>query len=164
MPEQDFEGSKVLFERSGFTVGECYYDEKAFGSWFIEVAKEGLPQQRVAWDGKDGWLIVAVFASTGSWMNKWLGRKKLEQNAEAALEHLEVRVTRDWERQVERERAEYWANYQLEQALRKAAGLWDSGLYSEYCEHALAPSCKALTRAVEAARHSAAASGRLSVR
>ena len=132
MTKDDFHRSVELFRRDGFSVEVSRYDEEYFGSWFIEVAREELPKQRVVWDGKDAWLIVEAFASSGSWMDKWIGRKRSEQTPEAALSQLQVPVTREWEEEVERHRAEYWRKFQLEEALSSAAQLWDAGCYGEY--------------------------------
>jgi hypothetical protein len=132
MTEDDFRRAQDLFCDDGFAVGESWYDGRAFGSWCIELTKDGFPKQRVVWDGKDGCLIVEAFASSGNWMDRWVGRKKSEQSAEAALAELNQPVTREWELQVERERAQYWANFQLEQALSSASRLWDAGCYSDY--------------------------------
>jgi hypothetical protein len=132
MTEDDFLRSQHLFRDDGFAVGESWYDGRAFGSWCIELTKDGFPKQGVVWDGKDGWLIVQALASSGSWLDKWVGRKKSEQSPEAALAELNRPVTREWELKVERERAQSWANFQLEQALSTAGRLWDAGCYSDY--------------------------------
>ncbi|MEA3039084.1 MAG: hypothetical protein QOE79_1597 [Sphingomonadales bacterium] len=117
---------------AGYTVRDSHYHPGHFGSWWFEVSREGLPRQQVIWDGKDHWLIVQAFASSGSWMDKWVGRKKSEQSAEAAVAALDVPVTREWEMEIERERAEYRRKFQLEQALDEAARLWAAGCYRDY--------------------------------
>ena len=132
MTEADFQRSQVVLRDAGYQISAAWYDEEMFGSWGIEVTREGLPKQQVVWDGKDGWLVVQAFASSGSWMDKWVGRKKSEQTVEAALDQLALPVTRDWELGVERDRAEYWKKFQLEQALSHANRLWDAGCYAEY--------------------------------
>ena len=132
MTEDDLRRSAEMFRHAGFSLEESRYDEECFGSWFIEVAREGLPKQRVVWDGKDGWLIVEAYASSGSWMDKWIGRKKSEQKPEVALSQLLVPVTREWEDGVKRQREEYWRKSQLEQALSSAARLWDAGRYCDF--------------------------------
>jgi len=132
MTEEDFLRSQEVLRDAGYEIKTAGYDEQLFGSWAIEVTRAGLPRQQVVWDGKDGWLIVQAFASNGSWMDKWIGRKKSEQTAEAALAQLEIPVTREWELGIERERAEYWKKFQLEQALSHADRLWDAGCYTEY--------------------------------
>lgn len=146
MTEHDLRRSVELFRRAGFAVQESRFDEKCFGSWFIEVTREGLPRQRVVWDGKDGWLIVEAFASGGSWMDKWTGRKRNEQTPEAALCQLQVPVTHEWEREVERQREEDWRRFKLEQALTCAARLWEDGCYREYVRE-LSPYRERLSRA-----------------
>ena len=132
MTEEDFRCSEELFRRAGFRVNDCRYEEEQFGSWWIELSREGLPRQRVVWDGREGWLLIEVFASSGTWMDKWIGREKSEQTASAALAQLKVPVTREWELEIERQRAEYWSKFQLEQALSVAGRLWDAGCYSDY--------------------------------
>jgi hypothetical protein len=96
MTEDDFRQSQRLFRQAGFHVEKAQFDEKTFGSWWVELSRNGLPRQQVVWDGRDRWLIVQAFASSGSWMDKWVGRKKAEQTAVAALAQLEVPVTREW--------------------------------------------------------------------
>jgi hypothetical protein len=132
MDEEDFRRAEELFRRAGFRVEDKGYHQSHFGSWSIVLSREGLPQQRVVWDGRDRWLIVEAFASSGTWMDKWIGRKKSEQNAETALAHLEVPVSREWEQQIEHERAEYWRRFQLEQAISSADRLWEAGCYADY--------------------------------
>ena len=59
-------------------------------------------------------------------------RKKGEQSAEAALAALELPVTREWEEAIERERAESARRIHLEDALSRAARLWEAGCYRDY--------------------------------
>ena len=132
MTEDDFRRSQQVFRNAGFNIDDSSYDEQLFGSWSIELTRDGLPKQQVVWDGKDGWLIVQAFASSGSWMDKWVGRKKSEHTPEAALVQLEMPVTREWEQEIERQRAEYWREFQFEQALSHADRLWGARCYSEY--------------------------------
>ncbi len=89
MNEQDFRYWEEAFRSAGFTVEASRYYNEAFGSWVIELSREGLPRQRVAWDGRDKWLSVEAWASSGSWMDKWVGRKKSEQTVAATIEQLE---------------------------------------------------------------------------
>jgi hypothetical protein len=132
MTEDDLRQCEAACRAAGYAVHDSHYHPGHFGSWWFEVSREGFPRQQVIWDGKDHWLIVQAFASSGSWMDKWVGRKKSEQSAEAALAALDVPVTREWEMEIERERAEYWRKFQLEQALSHAARLWDAGCYLDY--------------------------------
>ena len=138
MTENDWRRSELLFREASFSIDESQYEAKHFGSWWIELSRDGLPKQRVVWDGRDRWLIVETFASSGSWMDKWIGRKASEQSAESALMQLEVPVTREWEEQIEQERAGYWNKFQLEQARSTATQLWDAGCYPDYVRE-LAP-------------------------
>ena len=132
MTEDDLRRCEALCRDAGYAVLGSRYDAEHFGSWWLEISREGLPRQQVIWDGRDRWLIVQALASSGSWMDKWIGRKQAEQSGEAALAALNVPVTREWEAAIEREREEYWRKFQLEQALSQAARLWDSGCYREY--------------------------------
>jgi hypothetical protein len=132
MTENDFQRSQEALRNAGYEISAARYDGEIFGSWAIEVTREGLPRQQVVWDGKDGWLIVQAFASSGSWMEKWVGRKESERTVENALARLATPVTREWELAIERERAEYWRKVQFEQALSQADRLWDAGCYVEY--------------------------------
>jgi hypothetical protein len=120
MTENDFQRSQEALRNAGYEISAARYDGEIFGSWAIEVTREGLPRQQVVWDGKDGWLIVQAFASSGSWMEKWVGRKESERTVENALARLATPVTREWELAIERERAEYWRKVQFEQALSQA--------------------------------------------
>jgi hypothetical protein len=90
MNEVDFRHYEEAFRAAGFTVEASRYHREAFGSWVIELSREGLPRQRVVWDGMDRWLSVEAWASSGSWVDKWVGRKKSERTAAAAIEQLEV--------------------------------------------------------------------------
>jgi hypothetical protein len=132
MTEDDLRKCEAACRAAGYAVRERQHHPGHFGSWWIEVSREGMPRQQVIWDGKDNWLIVQALASSGSWMDKWTGRKKSEQSAEAALAALDVPVTREWEEAVERERADHTRKLHLEQALFHAARLWDSGCYRDY--------------------------------
>jgi hypothetical protein len=132
MTEDDFKQSQQVFRAAGFRIEDAQYNGKVFGSWWVEMSRDGLPRQRVVWDGKDGWLFVEALASSGSWMDKWIGRKKSEQTAAAALAQLDVPITREWEEEIERERAEYSKKFQLEQAISTAAQLWDDGCFADY--------------------------------
>jgi allantoicase len=93
MAEEDFRQCEQAFRSAGFTLDASRYHKQQMGTWVIELSREGLPRQRVVWDGRDRWLTVEVWASSGSWMDKWVGRKKSEQNAAAAIEQLELPVT-----------------------------------------------------------------------
>jgi hypothetical protein len=132
MTEEDFRRAQQLFLTAGYKIENSWYDEKLFGSWAIELTRDGLPKQQVVWDGKEGWLSVEAFASNGTRIDKWVGKKKSEQNPDAALAQLAIPITREWEEKVERERAEYWKKFQLEQALSRVQRLWDGGCYSDY--------------------------------
>jgi hypothetical protein len=132
MTEDHLAQCEAACRAAGYAVRERRSHPGHFGSWWLEVSRDGLPRQRVIWDGKDRWLIVQALASSGSWMDKWVGRKKSEQSAEAALAALDVPVTREWEEGIEREWADYTRKLYLEEALVHAARLWDAGCYRDY--------------------------------
>jgi hypothetical protein len=58
MTESDFHTLHVLLGQLGLVVSSVRYDESAFGSWLVVVGT--TPAQRVVWDRKDGWLVLAV--------------------------------------------------------------------------------------------------------
>jgi hypothetical protein len=134
MTETDFRHFQQAFRDAGFEINETWYDEEVFRSWFIDLTKEGLPKQRVTWDGKDRWLIVSVLASTGSWMDKWVGRTAEEQTLRSALSQLKLPVTRKWEQQVEAKSEEYWRQYKLRQVRKQSRRLWDECRYSDFVQ------------------------------
>lgn len=73
----DFDTTSTLLNDLGFTLGECMYSPKDFGSWFINAHSNGKAL-RVVWDGRDGTLAIQEPSFSGradEWSDRWIARQ-----------------------------------------------------------------------------------------
>jgi hypothetical protein len=82
----DFQTYRAALEERGFRAVEVRYDERAFGSWHVEL--EGQPAIRLAWWGKEQWLL-AQRRSGDEWVDAWIGRDARDQTPASAITQLE---------------------------------------------------------------------------
>jgi hypothetical protein len=65
--EQEFAAAiRQTCETNGFQVREYVAAQGAFGSWLMQLSKDG-GRQRLVWNGKDGQLLFEQVLETGGW-------------------------------------------------------------------------------------------------
>jgi hypothetical protein len=101
--------TRRLLVNAGFRIREANYHYWAFGNWDIEVEREGLPLQRVLWDGRDQWLYVQFFGSREQWWDKEVMKEYRHQSAEDVLAQITSAPSSDLQARREQEQDEYWA-------------------------------------------------------
>jgi hypothetical protein len=84
MNRKAFDETLVLLTASGLKPRSHEYEEKVFGSWWIEV--DGDPRLRIIWDGKNASVVVQRLATRtpprrdeDAWEDRWVGRDRAEQ-------------------------------------------------------------------------------------
>ena len=75
------------FERADFAINDARYQGKHFGSWYIEVSCKGIRTRQIAWDGRDGLMIVQV-QQDGKWVDDWHTLEANEQSFERIVAKL----------------------------------------------------------------------------
>ncbi len=65
--EQEFAAAiRQTCETNGFKFREYVAAQGAFGSWLVQLSKDG-GRQRLVWNGKDGELLFEQVLETGDW-------------------------------------------------------------------------------------------------
>ena len=90
MDQRTFESARTtIAARAQVLAAE--FRESAFGSWFVTIA--GSPERRLAWDGKERWLVIEALTSEtrdglAVWKDLWLKHAASDDDMFEAIDRL----------------------------------------------------------------------------
>ena len=77
----------VKFQAAGYDVDDARYDGQHFGSWYLQIKRDGVRARQLGWDGRDHLLIVQV-RNGGQWIDEWSTFVESEQLFENIVSRL----------------------------------------------------------------------------
>jgi hypothetical protein len=87
MNVEDFALACTRLTSEGFEVRKAQYDERAFGSWFIELSAGKRGVVRLTWDGKDSSLVLQAHHD-GAWEDLWIAGDRVDQSLDRAVSEM----------------------------------------------------------------------------
>ena len=65
-----FCGLCLEFQKAGYDVDDARFEGRHFGSWYLQIKRDGIRARQLGWDGRDHLLIVQV-RDGDNWADEW---------------------------------------------------------------------------------------------